>query len=656
MKSLFTRLSFWEKALLVLVALYLALWPFESSVGFVYTLRVILEFAVYAIGSIVLIRLVYALLRVLIRRFLWRVRHRMAVAYVLAGVIPLTLLAAQGLVGVSLIFGPLAAFLVTSELEKRSEALFALADSHAWQLRAASAERRFEIGRQFVEDAAEVYPGVMVRYESPTATVAIPASFQQAGLPESLKNYRGVVRRSGKLYLSAFVHSNSTPSLLLMYPLSDEFLSDMIPGLGIVGRRETLGSPRQAGTRKASGRRERPIQAKLPPPIHPFDWAVPWPAQIPILEWESGDIRLENALTLLTRPSAVEGLLFRSQSAEFNTMAVTLSKTLALILGVLLCVSTVVAVSLSRTITSAIHDLHVGTLLVDQGDFSHRIAERGSSQLTELTRSFNSMTASIQRLVEDSKERERLEAELSIAQEVQTQLFPRSAPQIDRFEIVGVCRPARSVSGDFYDYVQLSDTRAAVSFGDVSGKGISAALVMAAVHSTIRTQLVGLDHLAGEAALREAVSGLVAETNRQLCAGTAADKFSTLVFGIYDAPTGAFAYTNAGHLPPLIVRGSETQELDISGMVVGAFPGPTYESSSVHLESGDLFAAFTDGVTEPENPYEQEFGEARFAELLVREADRPIDEIIKTVMDEVDNWTDTPELQDDMTMLLARRL
>ncbi len=656
MKSLFARLSFWEKALLVLVALYLALWPFESSVGIVYTLRVALQFSVYAIGSIVLIRLVYALLRIVIRRFLWRVRHRMAVAYVLAGVIPLSLLAALSVVGGYMIFGPLAAFLVTSELEKRSEAFFASADSHAWQLRSAAPERRPELGRRFLEDATERYPGLLMRYETPTAAVAIPASFQRAVPPVSLRNYRGVVRRAGKLYLSAFVHGKGAPSLLLMYPLSDEYLSEMIPGLGIVGRREILTSLGQTRARGGARRRERPIQARLPPPVHPFDWPVPWPAQIPILEWESGDINLENALALLTRPSAVAGLIFRSQSADFNAMALTLGKSLALVFVILLGVSTVVAVSLSRTITSAIHDLHVGTRLVDQGDFSHRIAERGSSQLTELTRSFNSMTASIERLIEDSKERERLEAELSIAQEVQAQLFPRSAPQLNRFEILGVCRPARSVSGDFYDYVQLSDTRVAVSFGDVSGKGISAALVMAAVHSTIRTQLVGLDHLADQDAFRGTVASLVAETNRQLCASTAADKFSTLLFGIYDAPTGAFTYTNAGHLPPMIVRGSETHELDVSGMVVGAFLEPLYESSSLRLQSGDLFAAFTDGVTEPENPYDQEFGETRLAELLVREADRPLDEIIRTVMDEVDDWTDSPELQDDMTMLLARRL
>ena len=655
MKSLFNRLSLWEKVLLVLVALYLALWPLESSVGIVYTLRVLLQFAVYAIGSIVLIRLVYGLLRIVIRRFLWRVRHRMAVAYVLASVIPLSLLAALSLVGGYLIFNPLAAFLVTSELEKRSEAFFAAADSHAWQLRAAAPERRPELGRRFVEDATERYPGVLMRYESPTAAVAIPASFQQFVPPASLKNYRGVVRRAGKLYLSAFVHGKGAPSLLLMYPLSDEYLSEMIPGLGIVGRREALTAPRLTRAREGSGR-ERPIQAKLPPPVHPFDWAVRWPAQISILEWESGEIKLENALALRTRPSAVAGLVFQSQSADVNAMALTLGKTLTLVFVILLGVSTVVAVSLTRTITSAIHDLHVGTRLVDQGDFTHRIPERGSSQLAELTRSFNKMTGSIERLIEDSKERERLEAELTIAQEVQTQLFPRSAPQLDRFEILGVCRPARSVSGDFYDYVQLSDTRTAVSFGDVSGKGISAALVMAAVHSTVRTQLVGLDRMADESTFRLTVANLVAETNRQLCAGTAADKFTTLLFGIYDAPSGAFTYTNAGHLPPLIVRGSETHELDVNGMVVGAFPQPSYESSTLRLESGDLFAAFSDGVTEPENPYEQEFGEARLAELLVREADRPLDEIIQTVMGEVDDWTDSPELQDDMTMLLARRL
>jgi sigma-B regulation protein RsbU (phosphoserine phosphatase) len=197
----------------------------------------------------------------------------------------------------------------------------------------------------------------------------------------------------------------------------------------------------------------------------------------------------------------------------------------------------------------------------------------------------------------------------------------------------------------------------AVSFGDVAGKGISAALVMAAVHSSVRTQLAMLTGDVDAADLREASARLVTETNRQLCAGTAPDKFATLFFGAYDERQGALAYVNAGHLPPVLVRRRRAHRLDVTGMVVGAFPDARYEASAVALEPGDLLVAFTDGLTEPENPYGEQFGEERLIEALVRVGELPLEEIVQVVIGEIDAWTgQAPEQQDDMTILVARRL
>jgi sigma-B regulation protein RsbU (phosphoserine phosphatase) len=115
-------------------------------------------------------------------------------------------------------------------------------------------------------------------------------------------------------------------------------------------------------------------------------------------------------------------------------------------------------------------------------------------------------------------------------------------------------------------------------------------------------------------------------------------------------------YTNAGHLPPVLVRQGAVSRLDVNGTLVGAFPFSRYEESTLQLEPGDLLVCFTDGVTEPENDYGEMFGEERLIELILKNAGREDEEIIAAVMEAVRHWTGSPELQDDMTMLVARRL
>lgn len=391
---------------------------------------------------------------------------------------------------------------------------------------------------------------------------------------------------------------------------------------------------------------------RLPEPQFALDWAIPWRAETPVLDWVTGETTREEVFELKTRFSALSNLLFRSQSDQTTQMATTLGYALWGLFGFALVVSTVVAVSLTRTITSAINELYIGARHVSQGNFAYRTPVRGHTQLTELARSFNSMTASIESLVEDSKERQKLESELAIANEMQRQLFPKQRPQLPGLDTLGVCQPAKVVSGDFYDYVDIDEHHVAIAFGDVAGKGISSALVMASVHSTIRTLL---GRLRGADDLAATVVDIVTETNQQLFAGTAPELFTTLFFAVYSNLTGELVYVNAGHLPPLLIRDGRRIPLEVTGLVIGAFPGIKYESRSISLEAGDLLAAFTDGITEPENPYGEEYGEERLWELLHRQNDRPIDEIIAAVMQEVSTWVAGPTQQDDMTMLLMRR-
>lgn len=668
MQSIWKRLSQGDRLLVVLVALYAALWPLEGLGSIVYALRSLLQGLIYVVAALLLVRLAYRAGRAVSRRFLWRVRHRMILAYVFVGVIPLTLALLLAAFGLLLVAGPLAAYLVSSEIDKRASALYATADSFAWELVAAEPDQRFEIGARFMDDAARRYPGLMARFETPNGPVTVPADFKADEPPAALPDYRGAVRREGQIYLAAFAQFEpGAPSLLLMAPLSRDYLLEFVPGLGIVEPLADVAERRGQvsgvfpGVRAALAARprppgERPLQALLPEPKHPLDWPVPWPIRTGILDWETGELREEEAFLLRTRPSAVLQLIFAPQSPTMKRIASFTGRTLTVLFLLALIVSTVIAVSLTRTVTGAVSDLYVGAKQVGRGNFAHRVPTQGYTQLTELARSFNSMTSSIEKLIEDSKEKQRLESEVAIGREVQQRLFPANAPQLETLVLTGSCTAARSVSGDFYDYLPLGPGQVAISFGDVAGKGISAALVMAAVHSILRTQLAlrPVDEKSGEQDLSTA--RLVTEVNRQLASQTAPNQFATLFFGLFDERRGRLCYTNAGHLPPILVRNGEVHRLEVHGMVVGAFAHACYESGETDLQPGDLLVAFTDGVTEPENPYGVEYGEDRLAELLVREADGSPDEIVAAVLEDVRQWSGDPdELFDDMTLLVVRR-
>ena len=215
------------------------------------------------------------------------------------------------------------------------------------------------------------------------------------------------------------------------------------------------------------------------------------------------------------------------------------------------------------------------------------------------------------------------------------------------------------VSGDYYDFISLSDATLAFAIGDVAGKGISAALLMAAIQSTMRTQLTArVPVAAGGAGTYPHVSPAeqVSQLNRQLYANTAPEKYATFFFGLYDDSSHVLTYTNGGHLPPMVLSGSGVEMLDVTGTVVGAFPVARYDEKQARLDRGDMLVAYTDGIVEPENVYGEMFGEERLKDLLLRHAQSDPAELIARTMEAVVEWTGSTELQDDMTMVIARRL
>jgi sigma-B regulation protein RsbU (phosphoserine phosphatase) len=426
--------------------------------------------------------------------------------------------------------------------------------------------------------------------------------------------------------------------------LTREYLAGLVPSLGLVGIDQPTG-PRSKSARSAPA---------LPPAANWFDTEVVWFATVPAFDWSTPGRTSDLELAVLTRVSAVLSTVFNRKAGIAQELLET-----ALIAGVVVIVLVeivcwVIGITMTRNITGAVHHLYEGTHRIMRGDFSHRIEVHGKDQLAELGVSFNRMTENLARLLTVAKEKERLQSEIEIAREVQNQLYPRAAPQTESMRLTAVCRPARMVSGDYYDYECTRDTYLALAIGDVAGKGISAALLMATLQSSLRTQLNA--HLNGNQDGPPSAARLVSQLNQYLYANTSAEKYTTLCLGLYDEVASSFVYTNGGHLPPALVRKGAVTRLDVNGTVVGAFPFAEYGESRISLEPGDLLVFFTDGVTEPENEYGEMFGEERFLDLVARHAHLGEDEIVRTVVESVREWTGSDELQDDMTLLLARRV
>jgi len=253
-------------------------------------------------------------------------------------------------------------------------------------------------------------------------------------------------------------------------------------------------------------------------------------------------------------------------------------------------------------------------------------------------------------LIGQVAEQETLKREVQIAQEVQARLFPHELPPLETLRYGGVCRAARGVGGDYYDFLSLGPGRLGIAVADIAGKGLPAALLMASLQALLRSHAPSCAHDLGE---------LGRELNRHLCESSDHARFATLFFGVYDDATRSLRFLNAGHLPPLLLRrnGSappRVERLEPNGTVLGLFADRTYEQQQVTLEPGDLLAVFSDGVTDAMNAEGELFGEERLVDLVSRRWDVDDTELTKSVLEEVDRFVGTAPQQDDITFIAAR--
>jgi sigma-B regulation protein RsbU (phosphoserine phosphatase) len=347
-------------------------------------------------------------------------------------------------------------------------------------------------------------------------------------------------------------------------------------------------------------------------------------------------------------------VIFPKDELFADIRALTLAMAGMGLFGLLLL--TLVIMLIARSITTPIRALARATGKIAEGDFEAPLpGTRSKDEVGGLTRDFRVMRDSlndhIKQLTETTAARERMESELQIAHDIQMSILPKIFPPFptrDEFDLFALIEPAKEVGGDFYDFFQISDTQLCFVVGDVSGKGVPAALFMAVTKTLIKSFAREKEHVTPEA--------ILTHVNEELAADNDACMFVTLFCGILDTTKGDVHYANAGHNPPLVIKhnGDVTWLPRAKSLMAGPMPGVQYTREHLSLSPGDSLFLYTDGVTEAMNPSDELFSEDRLERDLAAVANRDIREGIQAVMASIRRFTDGAAQSDDITMMMIR--
>ncbi|HSY36959.1 MAG TPA: PP2C family protein-serine/threonine phosphatase [Acidobacteriaceae bacterium] len=654
-------------------------------------------------------------------RFLWRVRNRLILTYVLMGLAPVVMFATLTGIAAYLLAAQYAVDMGTSQINQalaqvRDEAGSAAIYGTPVVLRAPSAANGkvtaksdstlsvSNTGHSGGEDGTPLslmelkgngwvpLEGMSAKDNGGPLTSGPPPAWVHPG-------FQGIVEENDLLYLVAEVaapRAGKTAVVLASRPLTRAELDVMAKGLGRIilsqgfshltsdaedevgdeGPNVHIGKHGEAKVRVAKNvhvnvvtpnqltQDEQEFHAISSGPLkgatHPYlDPPVVFSAELPVKAWTTGD-EVQAMIAVFSRPSYLYALLFAS-SVKVGKIVWAIVIGIAIFFALVEAFALLMASSLSWTITRSVADLYRGTRAIDAGHLEYRIPVRRKDQLAALATSFNGMAASVSELLVQQREKERLLNELAIAQEVQTTLFPRSPAFMGSLEVHGTCLPARTVGGDYFDFIfgygpglgadGKSAGHVTLALGDISGKGISAALLMSALHSADRAFSAAVN----EEGAPVSPALLLKLLNAHLYRSTQSARYATLFLATYDPATRRLTYSNGGHLPPLVIsKDGSVQRLEVGGAVVGLLDGLEYEEATVQLEPGDLLVAYTDGLTEPEKQGE-DFGEQRLMEFVRAHREEPLTVLASNTLQVVKAWIGEQEQPDDMTVVLARQ-
>ncbi len=644
--------------------------------------------------------------RFLKAKVLWRLRNRLIVTYMFIAVVPTLLLVGMTVVTLYLLAGQFANFVVISEIRLQMQHVESVnaAIANELALRMDRGEPPTVALLDSLRKTDEIWKHRDVCAWNGSKPLPVCAEAQGKtpfSQPLFVKGpFSEIVRDHGNLFLRAArvvpvrndkltVVSSEVLDEALMQEISKNLGEITLYSVGLNQRgaasEAKQGSATPPGPVSPNGAQASAADAKntaneslratftvgtVPDQSSFLDHQITFGTPLSSFDWRTGEHELSSPVVkVTTRPSVLYDRLFATLG-DFAKGVEAILLVIAIVLAIIELLALVIGTIMTRSITGAVAQLYRATQHIDKGDFSHRIPVKSTDQLAQLALSFNSMTASIEKLIIEQKEKQRMENELVIAQEVQAQLFPREISQLKSLEVHGFCRPARTVSGDYYDFLTISSDRMILAAGDVSGKGISAALLMATIHSAVRAYstegtpllrepiAVGAGPtmiLASRTEGAEASPGaLLSLLNHQLYESTPQEKYATLFLASYDGRSRKLVYSNGGHLPPIIIGDDGAlRRLDQGGMVVGLFDNLAFDEATVLLRPGDIFIAYSDGITEPENDF-GEFGEQRLIDVIRQNRDLPLHEITALVTSAVDDWIGDKEQPDDITLVLAR--
>jgi len=593
-------------------------------------------------------------------RLLWSLRNRLIIAYLFIAAVPILSIVTLVVLAARILYSQLGAYLLYEDIHKRIDMIADISEHIAIAhqtlppiVKDEDSERILAAQSHAVHDRE--LPGLKILFSNDQA-------LSRKIIPAGKRSFAGLLQEGEAL---AIVGMRIIPDrkgervVTLRVPVTPDFLSTVAPDLGSIQlnlmERDTGGT--QQGLKYKSGDRQYVAARRIVASNRTLQSAMFWidtPVDV-VSRLDSVYVGRDGSFEPVrpvfaassARPSRLNARIFTSLGELRDSYLIFF----VLILIVFVLVETAAfatGIVLTRRITRAVADLYRGTQYVQAMDFSHRVQIERRDQLGELAESFNRMTGSIAELIEEENKRRRLENEISIAREVQNQLFPSTLPSVPGVEIEAICKAARSVSGDYYDFIQLSPTHIAIAIADISGKGISAALLMASLQAALRSQMLM------EGSERLGMAELVTRLNKHLVRNTGDDRFATFFIAIYDSATRTLRYTNAGHLPAFLICKNSSLQLDKGGMVLGVLEDYVYEEGSLTVGPDSLLIGYSDGLIEPENVYGEEFGIRRLQETAVRLQGAAPLMVAESLMAAAEEWAGTPEQADDMTVIVAR--
>ena len=355
--------------------------------------------------------------------------------------------------------------------------------------------------------------------------------------------------------------------------------------------------------------------------------------------------RLDEWLIVAKRDAS--GIIFgvaRPLGESLREIRAASARNLGLGLGVI-ALAFIGIIPISHRMTQNLSSLTAGVHQLAGGDFRTRVAVRTTDEFGTLATAFNQMAADLERQQSLVVEQERLRRELELSRQIQTEMLPRTPLRSEAAEIAGISVPAREVGGDFFNYFDLPDGRLALLVGDVSGKGVSAALLMANAQATLRARLP----------LEFDLAKLADSFDRELDRNTPSSVYLTLFLGILEDHGRVLRYVNAGHNPQFLIRRrGGIEPLSSTGLPIALYAGHGYSEARVPLEPGDLLFFYTDGLVEAENSTGDMFGAERLQQLLSEAQARDLASILTLVEARVRAFRGDVEPLDDATMMALR--